>query len=85
MDVWSHEERISQSSTNDKEDHREKVVRTCYEKGRRARTKENIRCTNTRKEMERKTENQVDRLVYKKRWKCGVKGEGRTGQDKVKE
>ena len=33
------------------------------EKGRRAHTKKNIRCASTRKEMERKTENQVERLV----------------------
>ena len=46
MDVWSHEgrynqkrtrERISKSSTSDKEDHRDmaKVVRTCQGNGRR--------------------------------------------------
>ena len=45
--------------SNDKEDHREKarVVR------RRARSKKNVRCTSTRKEIERKTENQVERPV----------------------
>ena len=41
-------------------DYREKakVVWTCQEKGRRAHAKENVRCTSTRKEAERKTENQ---------------------------
>ena len=33
---------------------------TCQEKGQRARTKKNVRCTSTRKETERKTDNQVD-------------------------
>ena len=33
---------------------------TCQEKGRRARAKKNVRCTSTRKEMERRTDNQVD-------------------------
>ena len=40
----------------------------------------NVRCTSTRKETERKTEHQVERLGYY--GKCGVKGGGRTGQDK---
>ena len=51
----------------DKEDHNERaiqVVRMCQEKGRRARIKNNVRCTSTRKETARKTENQVERLVY---------------------
>ena len=33
---------------------------TCQEKGRRVRAKKNVICTSTRKEMERKTDNQVD-------------------------
>ena len=33
---------------------------TCQEKGRRARAKKNVRCTSTRTETERKTDNQVD-------------------------
>ena len=33
---------------------------TCQEKGRRARAKKNVRCTSIRKEIERKTDNQVD-------------------------
>ena len=74
MDVRSHGEKenqkrtcemISKSSTSVNGDHREnaKVVRTCQEKGRRARTKKNVRCTSTQKETERNTENQVERLL----------------------
>ena len=33
---------------------------TCQEKGRRSRAKKNVRCTSTRKETARKTDNQVD-------------------------
>ena len=33
---------------------------TCQENGRRARAKKNVRCSSTRKETERKTDNQVD-------------------------
>ena len=38
-------------------------------------TKKNVRCTSTRKETERKTENQVERMYLKKKryGKCGVK------------
>ena len=56
--------RISKSGTSDKEDHREnaKVGLTCPEKGRRARAKKTVRCTSSRKETERKTENQAERL-----------------------
>ena len=52
---------------------------------RRAGTKKNVRCTSTRKEIESKTENQVERLVEKIYGKCRVKGGGYTGQDKVEE
>ena len=51
--------------------------------GTKDRAKKNVRCTSTRKEMERKTENQVERLVIY--GKCGVKGGEGTGQDKVEE
>ena len=44
-----------------------------------------FRRTSSKEEMERKTENQVERLVKKRYGKCGVKGGGRTGQDKVEE
>ena len=44
------------------------MERTCQEKGRRARAKKNASCISTRKETERKRENQVERLV-KVMWK----------------
>ena len=56
---------------------------TCQEKGRRARAKKNVRCTSTRKETERKKTRWKD--SYKKYVKCGVKGGGCTGRDKVEE
>ena len=52
------------------------------EKGRSARAKKNVRCTNTRKETERKTENQVE--THEKRYGESVVMVGvLTGQDKV--
>ena len=51
--------RISKGSSCDKEDNREMLKWFGHikfkEKGRRARTKKNVRCTSTRKETERKT------------------------------
>ena len=35
----------------------------CVKSRDRARAKKNVRCTSTRKETERKTENQMERLV----------------------
>ena len=43
---------------------------TCQEKGRRARAKKNVRCTSTRKETERKTDNQVDMSREGKKGTC---------------
>ena len=40
-----------------------KITEKRQKKRRRARTKKKVICTNTRKEMERKKENQVERLV----------------------
>ena len=51
------------SSISDQEDHRENANVAWNERGRRARTKKNVSCTSTRTETERKTENQVERLV----------------------
>ena len=71
MDGWSHEERknqkricerISKSSTSDKEDRRESGTDILRD-GTNVPTKNNVRCTSTRKETERKTQNQVERLV----------------------
>ena len=39
---------------------------TCQEKGRRARANKNVRCTSTRKETERKTDNQVDMSIERR-------------------
>ena len=43
---------------------------TCQEKGRRARANKNVRCTSARKEMERKTDNQVDMSREGKKGTC---------------
>ena len=43
---------------------------TCQEKGRRALAKKNVRCTSTRKETERKTDNQVDMSREGKKGTC---------------
>ena len=69
------------------EDHREKVkvLWTCQEKGKRACAKKNVRCSSNRKETKREAENQVEKLVEKRRGKCGVNGGGRIGQDKVED
>ena len=58
-------ERLNKSATSNKEKHRENddVVRTCQEKGRRKCVKRNGRCTSTSNVTERKTENQVERLL----------------------
>ena len=58
-------ENINKSSTSDKEDQRgnAKMVNTCQEKGRRARSKKNGRCTSSTKETDRK----------KIRWKFSCK------------
>ena len=39
---------------------RQKTRWTCQENGQRPHAKKNVRCTSTRKETERKTENRVD-------------------------
>ena len=45
------------------ETNKAKVVQTCQEKGRRACDKKNGGFSSTRKKMERKIENQVERLI----------------------
>ena len=42
--------------------------------------KKNVRCASTRKETERKTENQAERLVSKRCGKCVVNVGGRSGR-----
>ena len=42
---------------------------TCQEKGRRVRAKKNVRCTSTRKETERKTDNQEEDVPDRTKWK----------------
>ena len=75
-------EKISECSTSSKDGHghreKAKVVRTCQWKGRWAHAKKNGRCTNTRKETERKAENQEERekTLVKAIWKVWVKGGG---------
>ena len=43
---------------------------TCQENGQRARAKKNVRCISTRKETERKTDNQVDMSREGKKGTC---------------
>ena len=43
---------------------------TCQENGQRAHAKKNVRCSSTRKETERKTENQVDMSREGKKGTC---------------
>ena len=74
VDVWNHEDKIGNENvtgsvkvapvTNKTTEKRLKwLLRTCQEKGRGARTNKNVRCTSSRKEMDTKTEYQVERLV----------------------
>ena len=52
-----------------------RMVRTCKEQGRREHAKKIVRCTSNWKETERKTENQVERLVKKRYRECRLKEE----------
>ena len=61
------------------------MVRTCEEEGGRAHAKKKVRCTGTRRETERKTENQVERLSKQRYGKSGADSGVCNGQDKVEE
>ena len=61
------------------------MVRTCEEEGGCILTRMSVRCTGTWKEMEWKTENQVERLSKQRYGKSGADSGGSNGQDKVEE
>ena len=69
MDVWIHEEsylsseRVRGSVKVAPVRKGYKVAQTCQEKGRKARSKKNVRFAGTSKQTERKIENLLERLV----------------------